>query len=391
MTALLFDTGDMHNAGTQRIRAAGELLAHAPALAPTGVLMPPALEVEALAAAASVGGDLAASSAFYGPRGADLVARALLVEAENAGGGVALELGALGGPSPLLSAVLPYLERAGGPIDVVLNEQTAGTADQSLIALWHSPLHRMWDLGTGAVDGMATVAEGMAQRDMKFASYATQADGLESWGVWKGVSRFNLVLSAVDAGDEGFHAYQDSRGEVTVARGFTAVTTAGGDFAVDACPPAALVDLATDGLLHTDVHFLSTISGSGISGGIRGAEAAAQADQADVANNNPLGFAAHIVSGGAVGAWQSADGTWQHDATDLAVHGPLFMRGVSWLVNTGVDKSYGPMNTAVNWAVDHSYTPISNVAGAVAHTTGTATRGAEHLAQHAWHGLVSAV
>lgn len=331
----------MSAAASQMGAAAGELIGRIGAIAPSGVLMPPALEVEAAETVVSVAGDLVASAQFYAANAIDLAGRVALVIAENAGGGVELgavfsllrEGGLLGGGS-FAETLFPggfksELERLNGDREVI--GEVTGWVDTASELINNTPLSFIERVPAFGQDVMGGIEQ------------------LEANGAY---NAFGKVLAGADAGIESYSAWQDTQGEVTVARLYTTVATGGADYVINRIPVTAGANALSGGILEADANILIQIDGGAMSGAIRGYEE-------------------HGIIGVIPGALQGANQQWNNAANEAAQG--KFGTPVKWV------------SQGVNWAVDKAYGPVSNAIGDVSHAVSHTAHVAEHLADGAVH------
>ncbi len=92
-------------------------------------------------------------------------------------------------------------------------------------------------------------------------------------------------------------AFNESKGENWLGRGYTAVATGAGDAAMIICLPLAGADVITDGAVSADFKGFALIGGHAFSGGTDGLLAAYREDTADRASGNYLGLARHVAGG----------------------------------------------------------------------------------------------
>jgi hypothetical protein len=365
MAGLLFTTEDMRTAAEQMARAAGGLVERIPAIFPTGVLMPPSLEMEATEAAVSVSAEITQSSAFYGYNAADLATRAAIVIAENEGGAIAGAMSSYFGTE--LRSVLQWARYASGPVGFGFGSSGLKSLLGDLRGIDENWLSELFQEGEGVVETMISVVK--YTPDL-LSTYGVGLQALETSGPFevmsgaaKGLGYLNMFLGTVQGWD-------DTAGETLAGRVFTTYANGLSSLAVAEDPYLAGANLFSLGAVGDDFHFISDIAGAFISGNDRGglsqgmsdANAMLTADANRLANSNSL-----------------ADWPMKQVA-----------RAVNWVANEAYAPTTWPMkqlDNGVSWVVNETYAPVSNVIGHVASAVTSTASTVGHLAGSAAHGV----
>ena len=148
-----------------------------------------------------------------------------------------------------------------------------------------------------------------------------------------------VVTTLVGAAQNEDTAWDDSRGEDVEGRSFTMLAAGGSSFLIYRFPVLAGANTLDGGSLGADFGAVGTVTGSAVSGGLRGAGQAFDQDVRDRDDHDYLGLAANVTAGATEGVVHGASeglNTFAADAAD-GKYG-AFVKGVSNVENDLIAK-----------------------------------------------------
>jgi len=346
-TNLLFDTDSMASTVREMSSTAGELTGSIGTIAADAAeVMPPAMAVETAEVLASVSGALVESAGFYAANAAGTAVRIAEVIAENAGDSIGAGLG-----SWLARLLGSGADRAGGLSLLTSWATEFGSGAASV----YDELKRGADDFTSIADPIAAIIDELpisVLEDMP-SGVLRAIGGLERIEGFGGYEVLGKALAGLDALEGADQAWNDTVGETTVARAFTAYYTGEADFAINYFPVTGVANFLDGGSLQADANISIQIVGGFISGGPK--EAMVQWDNA-----------ANEVADGQMGSFPK-----------------LVSKGVNWLADEVYTPTNAPMtflDNVTNTVVSATYAPISSVVSHVSDAVSSTEHTVTHLA-----------